>query len=121
MIRLLSQFTLVVMKFYQERGKQIIDFIRDNPTEAPSMFPTIRVDIYNLTQVINSLEEQLDIFEHHETADLYTYKEALKGSVETMQVFLDTLEGIVQKGEDLEDLNLDFGDYNIEDTDGGAA
>lgn len=122
MIKLLCQFTLVILKFYQEKGQQTIDYIRQNPTEAPLFFNGIKVDIYNIQKVLESLDEQIDIFEYDDVKELIEYRDHLEISMKTMNGFLSELETIVESdSEDNDFKGLDFSSFKFESTDGGAA
>lgn len=122
MIKLLSQFTLVVLKMYQEKGQQVIDFIRENPTQAPLFFDGIRIDLYNIKRILDSLNDQIEIFDYEDVKDLYEYKSHLEISASTMEGFLSELETIVESDKEDNDFKgLDFGKFNFESTDGDAA
>jgi F0F1-type ATP synthase gamma subunit len=120
MIKLLSQFTLVTIRFYQEKSQQIIEFVRENPTQTKSMFGTIRIDIHNINKVLEGLLESIELFDHSETADLYIYYQKLKSTVTTMEIFLSELEEIVRTG-NIDSMHISNYDLSIEDTDGDAA
>lgn len=123
MIKLLSQFTLVTIKFYQEKSQQIIEYVRENPTQTQSMFETIKIDIHNINKVLEGLDDKMEIFDYSDTADLFVYVQKLKSTVETMEIFLADLEAIIASREIEDGQELDFSKYdvNIEESDGEAA
>lgn len=122
MINVLSQCTLVILKFYQEKSQQVIDFIRENPYQAQVLFETIRIDVHNISKVLESLDDSIELFDQSDTNDLYEYINRLKQGRDTMKEFLTELEHIVAQEEGKNGLDgLDFGKFNLENNDSGAA
>lgn len=122
MINVLSQCTLVILKFYQEKSQQVIDFIRENPYQAQVLFETIRIDVHNISKVLESLDDSIELFNQSDTNDLYEYINRLKQGRDTMKEFLTELEHIVAQEESKNGLDgLDFEKFNLENNDSGAA
>ena len=121
MITLITRFTLVTIKLYQEKCNQIIEFVRANPNRASEFFSVIEVDIRNINMVLESLEPQIEIFEPKDVRDLVVFKNSLVSSVKAMSDFVKEIthiEGSLTK--DNFD-NVNYAKFKFNDTDGDAA